>query len=73
MVNVTQPGHRLHPGYVARSVSSSLGRVTVTNEGEGQSFLQSFDLLTDPIASVLWGDQTQRIFDRAGDAHRCGC
>ncbi len=73
VINVTQPGHAFHPGYVARSVSSSAGGVTVTNEGEGQAVSQSFDLLVDPAAQVLWGRLTQGIFDRGGDALRCGC
>ena len=35
VVNVTEPGHPLHPGYVVRSVSPSDGGPTIQNEGEG--------------------------------------
>ena len=58
---MTQSGHTLHPGYVARSVSSSAAQVVVTTEGEGQNPLQSWDFLGDPVAAELWGQQTQGI------------
>ncbi len=40
VVNVTQPGHELHPGYVARYVTSSDKGSTIQNEGEGLGGLQ---------------------------------
>jgi hypothetical protein len=47
VVNVTQPGHALHPGYVARYVTSSDKGSTIQNEGEGLGALQG------PVAQRL--------------------
>lgn len=43
VVNVTEPGHRLHPGYVVRYVTPSDGGATIQNEGEGAGVLQGAD------------------------------
>jgi hypothetical protein len=40
VVNVTEPGHMLHPGYVVRHVTSSNEGSTIQNEGEGSGFWQ---------------------------------
>jgi hypothetical protein len=40
VVNVTEPGHMLHPGYVVRHVTSSNEGATIQNEGEGSGFWQ---------------------------------
>jgi hypothetical protein len=40
VVNVTQPGHSLFPGFVARHVTSSDKGSTIQNEGEGLADLQ---------------------------------
>lgn len=40
VVNVTQPGHHLSPGYVARYVTSSDKGSPIQNEGEGLGALQ---------------------------------
>ena len=63
VVNVTQPGHRLHPGYVVRTINGA----QVNNYGEGTGFLQG---PYSPFANTinnLWFDQTQNIIDN------CGC
>jgi len=54
VVNVTQPGHKLHPGYVARTIIGS----EVNNFGEGLGLLQSdFSPVKGPINGV-WVPQT---------------
>jgi len=63
VVNVTQPGHPLHPGYVARTINGS----QVNNYGEGTARLQGpYSPLAGQINGV-WNDQTQGILDS------CGC
>jgi RHS repeat-associated protein len=62
-VNVTLPGHPLHPGYVARVTSRSADLVTITNYGEGLGALQSG---SGPLAGWLnnvFQGQTRRILD----------
>lgn len=69
-VNVTMPGHPLHPGYVARVTSSNGDVVTVTNFGEGAGALQSqHSPLAGPINDV-WHGQTREILDGLKE---CGC
>jgi len=66
VVNVTLPGHPLHPGYVARSISGS----QVNNYGEGTGGLQGpvsqFFGIAGQINGV-WNGQTQGIIGN------CGC
>lgn len=63
VVNVTLPGHPLHPGYVVRTINGS----QVNNYGEGTGFLQGpYSPVADQINGV-WNNQTQGIIDR------CGC
>jgi hypothetical protein len=67
VVNVTQPGHPLWPGYVARSVEEG----QVRNRGEGTGALQG---PYSPFASSInniWGPQTQGIINNS--KQRCGC
>jgi hypothetical protein len=40
VVNVTEPGHLLHPGYVVRYVTPSNEGSTIQNEGEGSGWVQ---------------------------------
>ncbi len=63
VVNVTLPGHPLHPGYVARTVSGN----QVNNQGEGAAYLQG---PYSPIADIIngvWNGQTNGIINS------CGC
>jgi RHS repeat-associated protein len=64
VVNVTQPGHPLFPGYVARETDrDSNGGITVHNYGEGTSVLQS---PYSPFAGMIddvWQQQTQTIIN----------
>ena len=63
VVNVTMPGHPLHPGYVARTINGS----TVNNFGEGIGALQG---KYSPVAGLIngvWNGQTQGIIDN------CSC
>ena len=63
VVNVTLPGHPLHPGYVVRTINGS----QVNNYGEGTGFLQG---PYSPVAGQIngvWNNQTQGIIDN------CGC
>ncbi|WP_308366718.1 MULTISPECIES: RHS repeat-associated core domain-containing protein [unclassified Microbulbifer] len=63
VVNVTLPGHPLHPGYVARTVSNG----QVNNQGEGIGFLQSqYSPVAEQINGV-WNGQT------AGIVNNCSC
>ena len=43
VVNVTEPGHMLQPGYVVRYATPSDGGATIQNEGEGAGLLQGPD------------------------------
>jgi len=62
-VNVTQPGHPLFPGYVARIVQTQGGQAVVHNVGEGTGWLQSKSSpFADTINSV-WIDQTQKVLN----------
>jgi len=68
VVNVTEPGHKLHPGYVVRNVTPSDGGATIQNEGEGSAELQGplaqFFGLADDINSV-WRGLYQGNLDRS--------
>lgn len=67
VVNVTQPGHQLFPGYVVRKVIDG----TVHNYGEGAALAQSW---ISPIAKPLknvWKEQTQDVINKS--KQRCGC
>ena len=60
-VNVTEPGHQLFPGYVARYVTSSQSGSTIHNEGEGLHWLQG---PSSPFANQInsvWQGQSQQI------------
>jgi hypothetical protein len=59
VVNVTEPGHMLHPGYVVRYVTPSDGGPTIQNEGEGSGSWQgSLSQRTPPAGwiSSAWKD-----------------
>jgi len=64
VVNVTQPGHPLFPGYVARETDRDAnGNITVHNYGEGTGALQSH---YSPFAGTIddvWKLQTQTIIN----------
>ncbi len=67
VVNVTQPGHPLFPGYVARFVTIGQdGKIVANNVGEGRGALQS---PTSPLGfgrnliNNVWIPQTQAIID----------
>jgi hypothetical protein len=71
VVNVTQPGHHLFPGYVQRAVEPVGNGSVVNNFGEGTGWLQS---PSSPFAKVIngvWNGQTQGIIN--GLKKRCGC
>lgn len=53
VVNVTEPGHMLHPGYVVRYVTPSDGGPTIQNEGEGAGFLQGSHSQRTPLAGWI--------------------
>jgi RHS repeat-associated protein len=66
-VNVTQPGHPLFPGYVARGISGGV----VHNYGEGAGTLRGpYSPVANAINSV-WNSQTQAIVNNS--RQRCGC
>jgi hypothetical protein len=56
IVNVTQPGHPLFPGYVARTVATGATTAgptnVVNNYGEGTGWPQSS---SDPLAGIING------------------
>jgi RHS repeat-associated protein len=63
-VNVTLPGHPLHPGYVARVTSrSGDDLVTITNYGEGLGAPQSRASPAAGAINDVWRGQTRRILD----------
>lgn len=67
IVNVTQPGHDLHPGYLARWVSSTPSGTVIHNFGEGLALEQA---QWNPLGQVLnsvWGPSAQAL------AEKCAC
>lgn len=70
IVNVTQPGHPLFPGYVERGVSTATvdghNYAIIYSVGEGLSAKQaSWSPLAKPIDNV-WVQNSQQIFDSVG-------
>lgn len=63
VVNVTLPGHPLHPGYVARDISNG----QVNNRGEGTGFLQGSYSPVSGMINGVWNGQT------GGVVGSCGC
>ena len=59
VVNVTQPGHPLHPGYVARTIVGS----EVNNFGEGLGRLQAWYSPAAPFINGVWNGQTEGIIN----------
>jgi hypothetical protein len=53
VVNVTEPGHMLHPGYVVRYVTPSDGGPTIQNEGEGSGLWQGSLSQRTPLAGLI--------------------
>jgi len=67
VMNVTEPGHALYPGYVARYVTPSDEGSTIQNEGEGLGYYQAPDRpgwMRDEINNV-WQEQSDAIIRRA--------
>jgi hypothetical protein len=69
VVNVTEPGHVLFPGYVVHSVvKSDDGSYRLVTEGEGLGLLQSKhapEKLRDIINRQTWERYQQEVLDRA--------
>ena len=69
VVNVTEPGHDLFPGYVVHSiVKSDDGSYRLVTEGEGLGLLQSKhapEKLRDVINRQTWEEYQKQILDRA--------
>jgi hypothetical protein len=68
VVNLTQPGHALSPGYAVLYVTTSGGVSTIHVEGEGQSFLQAPDrpeMLRKFLNDDTWRDYFKTIVRRA--------
>lgn len=67
VVNVTQPGHTLFPGYTARVVHDSNGQSGMVTYGEGSGWLQDdenrFQWQRDMINDV-WYDAQESIIDK---------
>jgi RHS repeat-associated protein len=71
VVNVTQPGHILFPGYVVRVITpGSAGGLTVDNYGEGWALDQSNWLLGGGF-SLIWYVQTYGLIKQLPES--CGC
>ena len=68
VVNVTEPGHVLFPGYVVHSiVKSDDGSYRLVTEGEGLGLLQSKqapEKLRDIINRQTWEEYHKQILDR---------
>jgi hypothetical protein len=69
VVNVTEPGHVLFPGYVVHSiVKSDDGSYRLVTEGEGLGLLQSKrspEKLRDIVNRQTWEEYQKQILDRA--------
>jgi hypothetical protein len=64
-VNVTEPEHPLHPGYVARIVQETKGgEAVVHNIGEGTGWLQGEQSPFADMINNVWNSQTKDILDR---------
>jgi hypothetical protein len=67
VMNVTEPGHALYPGYIARYVTPSDEGSTIQNEGEGLGYYQAPERpkwMRDMINNV-WQEQSDAIIRRA--------
>jgi len=72
VMNVTEPGHPLYPGYVARYITPSDQGSTIQNEGEGLGYYQAPERpgwMRDMINNV-WQDQSDAIIRRAQEQDR---
>jgi len=67
VVNVTQPGHPLFPGYVARTVNGGPYNNMMNNFGEGVALKQSSYNPFNSLINNVW----QKLNDEAYKA--CGC
>jgi len=67
VLNVTQPGHPLFPGVVARYVSQTEAGTVVNNVGEGASQLQAPSSLAANEISGVWQGQTQQIINNVSN------
>lgn len=68
VVNVTEPGHTLHPGYVVRYVTPANGGATIQNEGEGSGGWQGSLSQRTPLAgwiSSAWKDLYREHLNRS--------
>ena len=69
VLNVTEPGHMLHPGYVVRYVTPSDGGPIIQNEGEGAGLLQGSFSQRTPfagwISSNAWEDLYRKYLNRS--------
>jgi len=71
VVNVTQPGHILFPGYVVRVITpGSAGGLTVDNYGEGWALDQSNWRLGGGF-NLIWYIQTYGLIKQLPES--CGC
>ena len=59
VVNVTQPGHPLHPGYVLRTIEGA----QVNNYGEGLGWLQGSPNPLAGFVNGVWQGQTQGLIN----------
>ena len=64
VVNITERGHGLSPGYVAIYVTSSGGKSTIHVEGEGTAFWQS-PRAPEHVRTLLNDDTWRAIGGRA--------
>ena len=69
VVNVTEPGHRLYPGYVVHHiVKAEDGSYRLVTEGEGLGALQSPhapEKLRDFLNRQTWEDYHKQVLERA--------
>jgi hypothetical protein len=71
VVNVTQPGHALFPGYVARGVVNTATGVEMHTYGEGVGFLQSPEAPSRVSNTInnAWIGLSNDVITNA----KCGC
>jgi hypothetical protein len=68
VVNVTEPGHGLEPGYVVHYIADSPEGPRIQTEGEGLSVLQgshSPEFLRELLSTGTWGPYQRRILDQS--------
>jgi hypothetical protein len=64
VINVTEPGHPLFPGYVARYIVRTDSGFYIANEGEGSGSYQAPGAFGEGYINGIWKGQSRDIINR---------